>query len=561
MSLNKFKDCQTGRDLGLEIGCANMACTQIDVQTIVMPPGGEVDSCCVSVSDEFKVTGSVAEIDGVNFVATNSPLADQVLKTDGLGATYWSNLAPPGSTENLQEGYNVSDEPQIITSNVVGKQSLQLKQGGSTNEVLKIVDSSDETVITLGADGQVGAAGLSTSSSYEHINLKDSLGATKWTVSSVEEEGDLLTLSSASTDAISVGQAGSVNIDNLTTGSLGMGGGMWSFTSAVGTNGQVLAYNSGVAEWTTPSGGGGNIQDAFDQSPLVSVGPAITTADDKYFVVRETSDCCSSTEILQVQNSSNTPIFTVSNSGVSALLPITAMNRVVTNVIVENDLGSGVTVDGVLCKDSILQANRIEYYDMFVDSMTYYTESTGNEFYLKNTAGDPMLKVTSTDFQIAERRLVCGPNLNLYRFPADGTDAKEGDVLVFGSGSELRFTEGVSYSLPFGGLLDFAGKFAIPSGIFSTVTDSIAGFSKDSVVPSDSFISGLSYSTQLADATSVFQLLKNGVAAGTVTCTGSSGATNFAADISVAKGDKLSVKLLSGTAAGGSNLILYGKVR
>ena len=87
------------------------------------------------------------------------PLSDgtpnQVLATDGNGVVSWINDAI-GIPPNLQDSYNLSSKPQITTSNAVGRETFQIKQGvGVTDPVLQVQDSTGTAVATIENTGEI----------------------------------------------------------------------------------------------------------------------------------------------------------------------------------------------------------------------------------------------------------------------------------------------------------------------------------------------------------------------------------------------------------------------
>lgn len=267
MSLNKFKDCQTGRDLGLEIGCVNMACETIVCQTITMPVGGDIAVDDITVGENLIVNGDIAEIGGVNFKASNSPLATQVLRNDGVGGTYWDDVSGGGGgTETLQEGFNVSTQPQITTSDTVGKQTLELRQGGTSEPVLQIKDAGNAINTKINSAGLIESKCILLNNADDHIELQNLL-VKKWRINSDNADANKLKITDSSDTAkITINQAGTVDIPDAKLTNVDVGG--YTLTNAVGLNGQILTYNTtgDIAEWDTLPASSSTLQEAYDLS-------------------------------------------------------------------------------------------------------------------------------------------------------------------------------------------------------------------------------------------------------------------------------------------------------
>ena len=191
MSLNKLTSLQKGKELGLLIGCASMECQTVVCETITMPVGGDITVDDITVGENLIVNGSIAQIGGVNFKATNSPLADQVLKTDGVGETYWADISGGGGTETLQEGFNVSTQPQILMSDTVGKTTLELKQGGANENLLQLTDSGGNANIKLNSTGVIENKSNILNDANNQIELQSG-AVKKWRINSDNADADKL---------------------------------------------------------------------------------------------------------------------------------------------------------------------------------------------------------------------------------------------------------------------------------------------------------------------------------------------------------------------------------
>jgi hypothetical protein len=398
MSLNKLTNAQVGIDLGLEIGCSSIECTQVVTQIITMPPGGEIDACCVKVSDTFEVTGTEAKIGGVDFVATNTAMTDQVLRADGLGGSYWDDVSGGGGgTETLQEGYNVSSQPQIVTSDVAGKLALELKKGGTGDALLQLKDSGDNINLKLNASGLVEAKTLCLAAIDDHIELKDDT-AKRWTIKSNNADADKFVISDESdVDKLVINQGGSVEISDAllgsakTTGSfeiqnpsfvkkwslsngaadafeiqngadtaqlsisqtgittiknvqIGSPGVEYKLTSARGLTGQVLTYDDSIniGRWEDPVAGGSTLQEAYDAS---SAPQMLTTVADPVLVVKKGVGVAG-VNILQVQDESGATVLGVDSD------KVTVAQQMSTTGLLTDDVGEKTAAAGVTIQKS-----------------------------------------------------------------------------------------------------------------------------------------------------------------------------------------------------------------
>jgi hypothetical protein len=83
MSLNKFTDVQTGRDLQLNIGCRSMEC-----EVVVNPVGGLLSGHDILARNKLEYLTGDAKL--VNLTTPDRGLNTYSLHTDGAGGCYWS---------------------------------------------------------------------------------------------------------------------------------------------------------------------------------------------------------------------------------------------------------------------------------------------------------------------------------------------------------------------------------------------------------------------------------------------------------------------------------------
>ena len=170
MSLNKLFNKEQGIELGFEIGCATLACENMECKTIVMEVGGDIDAHDVSVTNKLSVD-TITDIGGNNYVTPNLGVANYSLHTDGNGATFWAPDDTGGVGGIVYGGIPPTISGQLAlfndTAGGSARQSLITDDGTNLNlndenltnvksasiETLKIVDVLDADKFEIKYDG------------------------------------------------------------------------------------------------------------------------------------------------------------------------------------------------------------------------------------------------------------------------------------------------------------------------------------------------------------------------------------------------------------------------
>ena len=166
MSLNKFTDINTGKDIGLKIGCSELDCDIIRVNQIDIPSGGDLTAHNILATN--KLEAETLSKDGVvNYTTPNKGQPNYSLHTDGEGSTFWS----PDNTGNGDITY---DGPLPLT---VGEHMLFSSTDGirvNKSKMVEIENNIDMGNLTLTNAGTIN--GIDTSEITQ--NASDIAGLT-----------------------------------------------------------------------------------------------------------------------------------------------------------------------------------------------------------------------------------------------------------------------------------------------------------------------------------------------------------------------------------------------
>jgi hypothetical protein len=400
MSLNKLTDIARGKELGLQIGCTLIESTTVICETITMPVGGDITVDDIVVGENLTVNGNIASIGGVNFKASNNPMAAQVLRTDGLGGTYWSDTTPAGTTESLQEGFNVSTEPQIVMTDTVDKQTLDLRQGGVNTNLLQLTNTGGTANIKLNADGLIENKSTVLNNADNHIEIQNGSGVKKWRIKSDAADDDILKITDLSDiTRLSVHKFGEVCITDLKVTNMNMDDNYF-LTTFAGSEGQVLTYNSveGVAEWNDSAGGGETLQETYDLSTTPQI---VSTATNKQLVVQQGAGL------------TDPPVFAVKN--------------------VSGDDRAVISTDGILtlagANSSVELANNLN-----VKKWDVKNDSAADDFQIRSAGGDPKLMITQSGITTV-RNLQIGSAGAEYKMTS--ARGQLGDVLTYNTNIDI----------------------------------------------------------------------------------------------------------------------------
>ena len=181
-------------------------------------------------------------------------------------------------------------------------------------------------------------------------------------------------------------------------------------------------------------------------------------------------------------------------------------------------------------------------------------KGTKMEFY--TTSGiNPVLAFTLEP----DGRATLGTGDNRYLLPNSSGGVADGAVLAFNVATkDMEFKDKWNYTTQFGGNVNTVGDYFVPLADPNFATNSTLDNTKEIIVPVDSYLDRLTYSTTTGDATSSLQIVVDGLnpLQFTFTLGGAQGVLNIARQPNrlLTAGTRVAIKMNGGTVAGSSNL-------
>ena len=145
-----------------------------------------------------------------------------------------------------------------------------------------------------------------------------------------------------------------------------------------------------------------------------------------------------------------------------------------------------------------------------------------------------------------------------YIMPSTSLGVADKSVLSFNATTknmEFKFPACMNFQM--GGNINTLLDYAVPSGDPNLATNSTLDASKEVVAPYGASIQTVTYSTINGDATSVLSIWKNGSSITTIPMTGASGFYNLPSPVAMVAGDRIAVRLDSGTLPNASHILLF----
>jgi hypothetical protein len=139
MSLNKFTDTQKGLDLNLKIGCDELSCPNIHI-----PIGGVIDAHKVRARNELEYVAG--DLNSVNLTTPDRGSADNALKTDGLGSTFWAPVLEYNGTQPSVVGTHVklsTTDGTRVDESKLSETATDLSMGGLNITSVGNIDGVD----------------------------------------------------------------------------------------------------------------------------------------------------------------------------------------------------------------------------------------------------------------------------------------------------------------------------------------------------------------------------------------------------------------------------------
>ena len=206
-----------------------------DVEFIFRPFGGITKRIPITIptsGDEVKI--NKLNVNGAFTLPDVDGISGQVLQTDGNGVVSWASET--ASTETLQEAFDASTSPQIVTTVTNPTLSIRAGQGSPP---LVISDQSSNPLMVVQTTGQVVLPRLNNTTQNSINWLTQNNPSNSWDMGNVVSSTDLSIRNGAGSDILKMSQNGTVRINDA-----------YDLPTTAGTSGQYLRTDGSNAEWS-----------------------------------------------------------------------------------------------------------------------------------------------------------------------------------------------------------------------------------------------------------------------------------------------------------------------
>jgi hypothetical protein len=188
------------------------------------------------------------------------------------------------------------------------------------------------------------------------------------------------------------------------------------------------------------------------------------------------------------------------------------------------------------------------------ENHTPTARGTKMEFYTTNGIS-PTIALTLEQ----DGRATLGAGDNRYLLPNSSAGVVDGSVLAFNVATkDLEFKDKYNYSTQYGGNINNTGNYAVPQADPNFATNSTLDNTKEIIVPVDSYLEKLTYSTSTGDNTSSLQIVVDGLnpLQFTFTLGGAQGVLDIPKQPNrlLNSGARIAIRMNGGTSIGSANL-------
>jgi hypothetical protein len=502
MSLNKLLNEATGQALGLRIGCQNLLTETLQCNSqIDMGNGTDLNSHNLNVENDLEVKGD-ATLGGVNYNTPDIGQANFSLHTDGIGNAFWA----PDDTGSGDITYNGA--PPTVSG--------QLVKFSSTDGKTALQSLISDDGVSLNLNGQeISNVGLVDGVDIQ--SFKDDYDA------NIDQE--VKSTSSPQFNNLNVNTY--LNVDAINEKTLDNG---------IVVDGVILKDG---------------LVDGVDVSQLES---DFQLLDDDY-----------TANIDQAVKTTSTPTF--AGLGLESNLTIKKSTNTPSAPAVDCFKSRGtiasptaVLVGDILSSLSTYSHDGTSYADVaFIrtqatENHTPGAKGTKMEFYTTNGI-NPVVALTLEQ----DGRATLGIGDDRYLLPNSSAGVVAGSTLAFNvSTKDLEFKNSYNYSVQFGGNVNGTGNYAVPQADPNFATNGTLNSTKEIIVPVDSYLEKLTYSTSAGDATSNLQIVVDGseLLQFSITLGGAQGVFTLPPQPNrlLNEGARVAIKMSSGTSVGAANI-------